>query len=217
MKFELPPLPYAKDALEPHMGRETLEYHYEKHHRGYLKKLQGLIQGTPRAEQSLEDIIRTADGSVFNNAAQVWNHTFFWNCMEPNGGGEPSGDLAHLIRDSFGSFLEFKAQFVATGKGRFGSGYVWLVLDNSVLRCIATLNADNLLLGRQTPLLTCDLWEHAYYLDHRNDRGKYLDVFLRYLVNWDFVAQQLKQARRGLPISSNRTASTLLPTPTTPG
>lgn len=217
MKFELPPLPYAKDALEPHMGRETLEYHYEKHHRGYLTKLQGLIQGTPRAEQSLEDIIRSADGSVFNNAAQVWNHNFFWNCMEPNGGGEPSGDLADLIRDSFGSFLEFKAQFGATGKGRFGSGYVWLVLDISVLRCLATLNADSLLRGRQVPLLTCDVWEHAYYLDHRNDRGRYLDVFLRYLVNWDFVAQQLKRASRGLPISPKPDCVDTPPTPTTPG
>jgi Fe-Mn family superoxide dismutase len=193
------------------MGRETLEYHYEKHHRGYLTKLQGLIQGTPQAEESLEDIIRNAEGSVFNNAAQVWNHTFFWTCMEPNGGGEPSGDLARLIRDSFGSFRAFQEDFIATGKGRFGSGYVWLVLDQSVLRCIPTLNADNLLLGKQAPLLTCDVWEHAYYLDHRNDRGKYLDAFLRYLVNWDFVAQQLRQASRGLPIFPNRAASTGVP------
>jgi Fe-Mn family superoxide dismutase len=131
--------------------------------------------------------------------------------MEPNGGGEPSGDVARLIRDSFGSFREFQDSFITTGKGRFGSGYVWLVLDRSVLRCIATLNADNLLLGKQTPLLTCDLWEHAYYLDHRNDRGKYLDAFLRHLVNWDFVAQQLKQASRP-PIPPKRSASTHLPT-----
>jgi Fe-Mn family superoxide dismutase len=210
MKFELPPLPYAKDALEPHMGRETLEYHYEKHHRGYLTKLQGLIQGTRQAEESLEGIMRTADGSVFNNAAQVWNHNFFWNCMEPNGGGEPSGDLAGLLRDSFGSFLKFTAEFVATGKGRFGSGYVWLVLDGSVLRCVATANADNPLLVGQAPLLTCDVWEHSYYLDHRNDRGKYLDLFLRYLVNWDFVSQQLKQASRGLPIAAKNEGAAAL-------
>jgi Fe-Mn family superoxide dismutase len=194
MKFELPALPYAKDALAPYMSKETLEYHYEKHHRGYLTKLQGLIEGKPEAEKSLEDIICSADGEVLNNAAQVWNHTFFWNCMQPKGGGEPGGDIAHLIRDSYETFSKFKESFIAAGKGRFGSGYVWLVFDGSHLRCGNTLNAENPLLRKHTPLLTCDVWEHAYYLDHRNNRGKYLDIFLRHLVNWEFVAEQFKLA-----------------------
>jgi Fe-Mn family superoxide dismutase len=194
MKFELPALPYKKDALEPHMGRETLEYHYDKHHRGYLKKLTGLLDGKPEAEKSLEDIIRTSDGAVFNNAAQVWNHTFFWNSMEPKGGGQPSGDLASRITNSFGSYEKFREEFTSTGTGRFGSGYVWLVLDGGRIRCTSTLNAENPLVQRTTPLLTCDVWEHAYYLDHRNERGKYLDIFLRHLVNWDFVSEQLKKA-----------------------
>jgi Fe-Mn family superoxide dismutase len=195
MKFELAPLPYAKHALEPYMSRETLEYHYEKHHRGYLRKLQGLIDRTPEAEKSLEDLICSADGKVFDNAAQVWNHTFFWNCMQPKGGGEPEGDLAHLIRDTFGSFRNFKESFATVGEGRFGSGYVWLVLDRNRLSCINTPNAANPLMTKRTPLLTCDVWEHAYYLDHRNNRGKYLDIFLRHLVNWDFVSEQLKRAK----------------------
>jgi superoxide dismutase, Fe-Mn family len=195
MKFELPPLPYGKQALEPYMSRETLEYHYEKHHRGYLRKLQGLIEGKPEAEKSLEEIICTADGDVFNNAAQVWNHTFFWNCMQPKGGGEPSGGIARLIRDTYGSFSKFRETFIATGNGRFGSGYVWLVCDASRLWCCNTLNAENPLVHKHTPLLTCDIWEHAYYLDHRNDRGKYLDIFLQHLVNWDFVAAQLQRAK----------------------
>jgi len=194
MKFELPRLPYAKDALEPYMCKETLEYHYEKHHRGYLTKLQGLIEAKPEAAKSLEDIIGSADGAVFNNAAQVWNHTFFWNCMEPTGGGDPSGDLASRLRDTFGSLQRFRETFIATGMGRFGSGYAWLVLDGGVLRCVDTSNADTPLVRKQTPLLTCDVWEHAYYLDHRNDRGKYLEAFLQHLVSWDFVAEQLKRA-----------------------
>jgi Fe-Mn family superoxide dismutase len=195
MKFELPPLPYAKNALEPHMGRETLEYHYEKHHRGYLAKLEEAIQGTPQAKKSLEDIIRSSKGPVFNNAAQVWNHTFFWNCMEPKGGGEPGGDVAHLIRESFGSFADFRDQFIDSGESHFGSGYVWVILgDHRDLRIVTTANADNPLTKDLTPLLTCDLWEHSYYLDHRNERAKYLEVFLRHLVNWDRMASCLKRA-----------------------
>jgi len=196
MKFELPPLPYAKYALEPHMSKETLEYHYEKHHRGYLKKLRELIEGKPEADKSLEEIIRTADGPVFNDAAQVWNHTFFWQCMQPKGGGEPGGDMAHRIKETFGSFEKFREQFVASGEGRFGSGYVWLILDGSRLRLVDTPNAENPLVRNQTPLLTCDVWEHAYYIDHRNDRAEYLDVFLRHLVNWDFAAEQLQRATK---------------------
>ncbi len=196
MKFELTPLPYAKHALEPHMGRETLEYHYEKHHRGYLDTLQKLLAGSSESEKSLEDIIRTTEGKVFNNAAQVWNHTFFWNCMEPKGGGEPGGELLHLIRDTFGSFRDFQESFIAAGTGRFGSGYVWLVFDGTRVRCSNTLNAENPLMQKQTPLLTCDVWEHAYYLDHRNDRRRHLDVFLRHLVNWEFVAEQLARVQK---------------------
>jgi superoxide dismutase, Fe-Mn family len=195
MKFELPPLPYAKNALEPHMGRETLEYHYEKHHRGYLTKLQKAIEGTPQASKSLEDIILSSDGSVFNNAAQVWNHTFFWNCMEPKGGGQPGGDVAHWLKDGFGSFDKFREQFIDAGTGRFGSGYVWLILDkNRHMRIVSTPNAENPLTQGQTPLLTCDVWEHAYYLDHRNARAKYLEVFLSHLVSWDHLAAFLKKA-----------------------
>jgi len=191
MKFELPPLPYAKDALEPHMGRETLEFHYEKHHRGYLTKLKAAIEGKPEADRSLEEIIRSSQGGVFNNAAQVWNHTFFWNSMEPKGGGEPGGDVAARIRDSFGSYEKFKEAFTSTGAGRFGSGYAWLVLDGDRLRCVDTLNAETPLTTDQKPLLTCDVWEHAYYLDHRNDRGAYLKTFLEHLVNWEVLEQQL--------------------------
>ncbi len=194
MRFELPALPYSKHALEPHMSRETLEYHYEKHHRGYLTKLQDLIGQKPEAERSLEEIVRKSDGPVFNYAAQVWNHSFFWNCMQPKGGGEPARGLAGLIRDSFGSFTKFKDDFVSAGMGRFGSGYVWLVLDKNRLVCTSTLNAENPLIRYRHPLLTCDLWEHAYYLDYRNKRSEYLDAFLRHLVNWDFVDEQLRQA-----------------------
>jgi Fe-Mn family superoxide dismutase len=195
MKFELPALPYAKDALEPYMSRETVEYHYEKHHRGYLRKLQELIEGKPEVEKSLEDIIRSSDGKVFNNAAQVWNHTFFWNCMQPKGGGAPSGDVARLIRDTFGSFVHFKKSFLTSGAERFGSGYVWLVLDGSHLRWSSTRNAENPLVRGETPVLTCDIWEHAYYLDYRNNRAKYLDICLGHLVNWDFVEEQIKRAK----------------------
>lgn len=194
MKFELPPLPYSKEDLEPHMGRETLEFHYEKHHRGYLTKLEGLIGDKPEAQKDLEDIIRTSSGGVFNNAAQVWNHTFFWNCMQPKGGGEPGGDVGSRIRDAFGSWEKFCETFTRTGLGRFGSGYVWLVLDGGQIKCVETQNADNPMVKGQTPILSCDLWEHAYYLDHRNDRGKFLDTFLKHLVNWDSVGEQIRKA-----------------------
>jgi Fe-Mn family superoxide dismutase len=196
MKFELPPLPYQKNALEPHMGRETLELHYEKHHRGYLEKLRKEIEGKPEAEKSLVEIIRSSEGYVFDNAAQVWNHTFFWESMAAKGGGDPTGEAARRIRDSFGSFDRFGEAFVSTGKSRFGSGYVWLVLDRDRLRCIETLNADTPVRGGGIPLLTCDVWEHAYYLDHRNQRGKYLETFLRHLVDWERVSARLEQAGR---------------------
>ncbi|MCC6849271.1 MAG: superoxide dismutase [Deltaproteobacteria bacterium] len=193
MHFELPPLPYAKNALEPFMSRETIDYHYEKHHRGYLTKLQAAIAGTPDEARSLEDVIRGSSGSVFNNAAQVWNHTFFWSCMEPRGGGEPGGDLGHRLRDAFGSFAAFREAFLSTGTGCFGSGYVWLVADREgALRVVATANADNPLTKRDVPLLGCDVWEHAYYLDYRNARGRFLETFLDRLARWDRVGELLR-------------------------
>jgi Fe-Mn family superoxide dismutase len=195
MKFELPALPYSKNALEPYMSRETLEYHYEKHHRAYLAKLQKAIEGKPEAEKSLEEIILSSEGSVFNNAAQVWNHNFFWNCMDPKGGGEPGGDIGLGLRDAFGSFDKFREQFVEVGSSRFGVGYVWLIADRDhSLRVVSTANADNPLTKQQIPLLTCDVWEHAYYLDHRNRRAEYLETFLRRLVNWERIAASLKEA-----------------------
>ncbi len=195
MAFELPPLPWSKDALAPHISPETIDYHYGKHHAGYVKKLNALTEGKPEAEKSLEELIRTADGGVFNNAAQIWNHTFYWKSMTPNGGGTPSGDLLSAIERDFGSFDAFKEAFKNTGLGRFGSGYVWLVLDGEKLVVRDTLNAGNPLTDGQVPLLTADLWEHAYYIDHRNDRGGYLDAFLAHLANWDFAAENLAGAR----------------------
>jgi Fe-Mn family superoxide dismutase len=195
MAFELPPLPWSKDALAPHISPETIDYHYGKHHAGYVKKLNALTEGKPEAEKSLEELIRTADGGVFNNAAQIWNHTFYWKSMRPNGGGTPSGDLLSAIERDFGSFDAFKEAFKSTGLGRFGSGYVWLVLDGEKLVVRDTLNAGNPLTDGQVPLLTADLWEHAYYIDHRNDRGGYLDAFLGHLANWDFAAENLAGAR----------------------
>jgi Fe-Mn family superoxide dismutase len=195
MRFELQPLPWAKDALEPFMSRETIEYHYEKHHRGYLTKLRTAIAETPQAQQSLEELIRNAQGAVFNNAAQVWNHDFFWQCMEPRGGGEPSGEIGHRLRDAFGSFAAFRETFVNVGTACFGSGYVWLIVDrDGSLRVVATANADNPLTKRQVPLLGCDVWEHAYYLDHRNARGTFLETFLDRLVSWDRLTDLLRQA-----------------------
>jgi Fe-Mn family superoxide dismutase len=196
MDFEVPPLPYSKDALSPAMSQETLEYHYEKHHKGYMNKLKAAIEGKPEAQKSLEEIIKSAEGGVFNNAAQVWNHTFFWNSMKPNGGGAPpEGDVADLIKRDIGDFEQFKEQWVAQGAARFGSGYVWLVLEDGKAKVINTLNAETPLTNpNQTPLLTTDVWEHAYYLDHRNDKGQFLKVFLDKLVNWDFVADNLKKA-----------------------
>jgi Fe-Mn family superoxide dismutase len=194
MEFELSPLPYPKHALEPHMGRETVEVHYERHHRGYLDKLHKEISGKPEAERSLVEIIRSSEGAVFNNAAQVWNHTLFWESMEPRGGGDPSGEAASRIRDSFGSFERFREIFVATGNARFGSGYVWLVLEGERIVCTDGMNADNPLTSGGTPILGCDVWEHAYYLDYRDDRTTYLDAFLSHLVAWDRVSERIERA-----------------------
>ncbi|MGC4088899.1 MAG: superoxide dismutase [Polyangiaceae bacterium] len=195
MNFEVAPLPYAKDALEPLMKQETLEFHYEKHHKGYMTNLKGLIEGKPDAEKSLVDLIKTSSGGIFNNAAQVWNHTFFWDGLKPGGGGAPpSGDVADLIQ-GLGGWDKFRTDFVAGGTGRFGSGYVWLVLDGGAGKIISTPNAETPLTTGQVPLFTVDVWEHAYYLDHRNNRKAFLEGALDKLVNWEFVAKNLKAAK----------------------
>ena len=196
MKFELPPLPYAKDALEPHLGAETLEFHYEKHHRAYLTKLQKLLADKPLAERSLVDIIRESDGAVFNNAAQVWNHTFYWNSMSPKGGGPPAGAVKSAIESAFGSFDRFRSQFVEAAVGVFGTGYVWLVQEDGRLAIRGLEDANTpLKAGTATPILTCDVWEHAYYLDYRHERPKYVETFIDRLANWAFVAENLEPAR----------------------
>jgi superoxide dismutase, Fe-Mn family len=195
MIFEVAPLPYAKNALEPLMKQETLEFHYEKHHKGYMTNLKGLIEGKPDAEKSLVELIKTSSGGIFNNAAQVWNHTFFWDGMKPAGGGAPpAGDVADLIA-GLGGWEKFRTDFVTAGTGRFGSGYVWLVLDGGKGKIMDTPNAETPLTTGQTPLLTCDVWEHAYYLDHRNLRKAFLEGFLDKLVNWDFVAKNLRSTQ----------------------
>jgi len=191
MSIELPALPYEKNALEPHISAETLEYHYGKHHQTYVTKLNEMIEGTEFENADLETIVRKSQGGVFNNAAQVWNHTFYWNCMGPDAGGEPSGALADGINKAFGSFEKFKEEFTKTAIGTFGSGWAWLVKRaDGTLAIVSTSNAATPLTGPDVPLLTCDVWEHAYYIDYRNARPKYLDAFWN-LVNWDFVAKQL--------------------------
>jgi Fe-Mn family superoxide dismutase len=191
MAFELPPLPYSDDALEPHVSAETIAYHYGKHHRAYVDNLNKLTAGSEFETQSLEEIIRTAEGGVFNNAAQVWNHTFYWACLSSTGGGEPTGSLADRINASFGGFPSFRDQFTTAAGTHFGSGWAWLVVEASgELAIVATGNAGNPLRQKKTPLLTCDVWEHAYYIDYRNARPEYLKHFWE-LVNWDFVAGNL--------------------------
>ena len=179
MAFELPALPYASDALEPHMSANTFSYHHGKHHAAYVNKLNGLIDGTDLADKSLEDIIQATAGKadakgIFNNAAQVWNHTFFWHSMAPNGGGKPSGKLAEMIDASFGSYDAFVEQFKAAGVGQFGSGWAWLVVDGDALKIVTTANAETPITDGLKPLITCDVWEHAYYLDYQNDRPGFL-------------------------------------------
>ena len=186
-QHELPPLPYEKNALEPHISAETLEYHYGKHHATYVTNLNKLVSGTEFESASLEDIIMKAKGGIFNNAAQVWNHTFYWNGLSPSGGGEPKGALADAINKAFGSFGDFKEKFAASAAGNFGSGWTWLVKNaNGEVEIANTSNAANPMTGKLTPLLTCDVWEHAYYIDYRNARPKYVAAFWN-LVNWDFA------------------------------
>jgi Fe-Mn family superoxide dismutase len=188
MAFELPALPYEQNALEPHISAETLEFHYGKHHKTYVDKLNGLLAGTDMENAALEDVITNSEGGVFNNAAQVWNHTFYWHCLSPNGGGEPTGALADAISSAFGSFADFKEQFTNSAINNFGSGWTWLVqkADGSVA-IHNTSNAGCPLTEGVTPLLTVDVWEHAYYIDYRNARPKYMEAFWN-LVNWEFVA-----------------------------
>ena len=191
MEHQLPELPYAKDALAPHISTETIEYHYGKHHKTYVDNINRLINGTEFEKMSLEEIIQKSSGGIFNNAAQVWNHTFYWNCLSPNRGGEPTGEIANGITKQFGSFAEFKEKFTNAAVTLFGSGWAWLVknADGSLL-IETTSNAGNPLKDGKRALLTCDVWEHAYYIDYRNGRAKYMDTFWN-LVNWEFVSQNM--------------------------
>jgi Fe-Mn family superoxide dismutase len=191
MAIELPPLPYEKNALEPHISAETLEYHYGKHHQAYVTNLNKMIEGTEFADAKLEDIIKKSSGGMFNNAAQTWNHTFYWNSMSPKGGGEPSGKLADAINKAFGSFAKFKEEFSKSAAGNFGSGWTWLVQrPDGSLGIVNTSNAATPITGSDKPLFTADVWEHAYYIDYRNARPKYLEAFWN-LVNWEFAAKNL--------------------------
>ena len=191
MPFELPDLPYAKDALAPVISAETIDFHYGKHHQAYVTNLNKLTEGTDNANKSLEDVIRSADGGLFNNAAQVWNHTFYWSCMKPGGGGEPSGALADALVRDFGSVDDFRRDFKNAAVGQFGSGWAWLVEKSGKLEIMTTANADLPLAHGVNALLTCDVWEHAYYIDFRNARPNYVQAFLDNLVNWDFAASNM--------------------------
>ncbi len=200
--FKLPPLPYANDALAPHMSAETLDYHQGKHHKAYIDKLNELTDGTAMAKMSLEEIIaETKDAGdadtkkIFNNAAQSWNHEFFWSSLNPDGGGKPDGELMELFSTSFGTFAEFKDQFKTAATGHFGSGWAWIVADGETLEIMTTHDADLPMAHGKQALLTCDLWEHAYYLDYQNARPKFIDAFLGYLANWDFMAENLAAIR----------------------
>jgi len=191
MAFSLPELPYSKDALAPHISAETLDFHHGKHHQTYVTNLNNLVKGTEWEGKSLEEIIRRAEGGIFNNAAQIWNHTFYWQSLRPRGGGEPTGKVAEALTRAFGSFAAFKEQFTKAAVGQFGSGWAWLTKDGSGKLAIeATSNAGCPLRDGKTPLLTCDVWEHAYYLDYRNARPKYVEAFWS-LVNWEHVATLL--------------------------
>ncbi|MCP5026297.1 MAG: superoxide dismutase [Actinomycetia bacterium] len=191
MAFEFPALPYAMDALAPHISQETLEFHYGKHHQAYVNNLNGMVEGTDLASASLEDVIAQADGGMFNNAAQVWNHTFYWNSMSPNGGGPPDGAMGDAIGSAFGSYDDFRTQFTQAAMTQFGSGWAWLVDAGSGIEIMKTANADLPMAHSARALLTIDVWEHAYYIDYRNARPTYIDTFMDQLVNWDNVAAQM--------------------------
>jgi superoxide dismutase, Fe-Mn family len=191
MAIELPALPYARDALAPHISAETIDYHYGKHHQTYVTNLNNLVKGTEFENLDLLAIIKKSQGGMFNNAAQIWNHTFYWNSLSPKGGGEPGGKLADAIKKTFGSFAQFKDDFSKTAVGTFGSGWAWLVQRaDGGLGLVSTSNAATPITGSDRPLLTCDVWEHAYYIDYRNARPKYVEAFWN-LANWDFAASQM--------------------------
>jgi superoxide dismutase, Fe-Mn family len=195
MAFELPPLPYDKNALAPHISSETLDYHHGKHHQAYVTNLNKLVEGKPEASKSLEEIILSSEGGVFNNAAQIWNHTFYWHSMKPNGGGQPTGDLADAIKRDFGGVEKLVEEFSSAAATQFGSGWAWLVVGkDKKLAVTKTGNADLPMKHGQKALLTIDVWEHAYYIDFRNARPKYIETFVKSLVNWDHAAAELKKA-----------------------
>ena len=194
MAFTLPSLPFSKSALEPIISAETLAFHYGKRYQAYVNNLNGLVDGKPEANMALEELIMSAEGGVFNNAAQVWNHSFYWNCLKPGGGGRPSGALAQAIDRDFGSFDAFKEEFSAAAAKLFGSGWAWLVLAGDKLKIVQTSNADLPMKHMQTALLTIDVWEHAYYIDYRNARPKYIEAVFDNLLNWDFAGQNLARA-----------------------
>lgn len=192
MPFTLPDLPYSNDALSPQMSAETLQFHYGKHHKAYVDKLNHLTKGTKFAEMKLEDVIRQSDGAIFNNAAQVWNHTFFWQCLSPKKNQLPTGELLSAMNKSFGDLDQFKTKFSEAALGQFGSGWAWLTAQkNGLLEITTTSNAETPIQTSSIPLLTCDVWEHAYYLDHRNQRDAYLKTYWE-IVNWDFVQSNFK-------------------------
>jgi Fe-Mn family superoxide dismutase len=200
MAFELPALPYAENALEPHYSAKTISFHHGKHHKAYVDNLNKLVAGADLEGRSLEAIILASAGNsqrtgIFNNAAQIWNHTFFWHSMRPGGGGKPQGEIASLLEQAFGGYEKFAEQFKAAAVGRFGSGWAWLIAEGRTLKIVSTANADTPLTSRQIALLTVDVWEHAYYLDYQNRRPDFVQAFLDRLVNWDFVATNLAKAR----------------------
>ncbi len=199
MSFALPDLPFPADALEPHMSKNTLGFHHGKHHATYVNTANDLVKGTPYDKMGLEEVIRASfakpdEAKIFNNTAQIWNHTFFWQSMQPNGGGEPTGDVAKRLKEAFGSYDGFRKEFIAAATGRFGSGWAWLVLDKGKLSVTSTPNAETPLVKGQTPLLTCDVWEHAYYLDYQNRRPAFVEAFLAHLVSWKHVEACLSKA-----------------------
>eukprot|EP01114_Cavostelium_apophysatum_P019173 TRINITY_DN60_c0_g1_i1.p1 TRINITY_DN60_c0_g1~~TRINITY_DN60_c0_g1_i1.p1 ORF type:complete len:227 (-),score=42.73 TRINITY_DN60_c0_g1_i1:58-645(-) len=194
MSFELPELPWSKDALAPHISEETIDFHYGKHHRTYVTNLNNLVKDTPDANKTLEELIKEKSGPIYNNAAQIWNHTFYWNSMSPNGGGEPNGAIKDAIVTSFGDFNNFKSEFSKAATSHFGSGWAWLVLDGKGVKIVQGHDASNPIKDNQIPVLTCDVWEHAYYIDYRNARAKYVDAWWE-TINWQFANQNLTQAK----------------------
>jgi Fe-Mn family superoxide dismutase len=199
MAYELPPLPYAYTALEPYISKSTLEFHHDKHHAAYVNNYNKAVEGTELDSKTLEEVIKAIAGDaskqgIFNNAAQAWNHSFYWNCIKPSGGGTPTGALADKIAADFGSFEKFVEEFKQAGATQFGSGWAWLVLDNGTLKVVKTPNAENPMTAGQIPLLTMDVWEHAYYLDYQNRRPDYISDFVSKLINWDFVGANFAAA-----------------------